>query len=1092
MLCQAVGARTRSLITAIAFSACGLLSLPSPSWAACEAPVARIVAVDNAVSVKAAGASTFVAARLDAPVCQGDSIRVEELSRTTIAFVGSGLRLTIEQNTEFVVRAPPQPGRRSLIQLLRGAILFFTRQPRSLDVETPFVNAAVEGTEFLVRVSENRADVSVLEGVVALANTRGTLVLTSGQSARTQAGEAPRRIDIRPHDAVRWALYYDTVVPRGSLTELDAVPDSARDAAFHVRRANALLAAGRIDEARADVERALAEDARSSDAHALAAVMALARNERDAAVDAARRAVSLAPDSVAARLALSYALQAGFDLESARDELLRVVPSDRSADRREHATALARLAELWLSLGYVGKASAAAARAVAAAPDSSRAHTVVGFTELTRGRTAAARAAFGRAIAAESTSPLAHLGLGLARIREGDLQAGRADIETAAALDADDAVIRSYLGKAYFEEKRDTASAAQFTQAKELDPRDPTPWLYDALRKQTINRPIEALQDLQTSIALNDNRAVYRSRLLLDADLAARGAGLGRVYRDLGFEQLALVEGWKSLAVDPANHSAHRLLADAYLGLPRHTIARDSELLQSQLLQPLNVSPVQPRLADNGFAFLDTGMAGVAFNEFTRLFTSNQLRLLADGVAGSDGTFADNLIFSGVYDRVSFSVGQFHTETDGIRDNDDASDDIYNAFVQAQLAPSTSVQVEVRATDGSSGDRRHLFDPDNFLRGLRSIGDDASIRLGGRHAFRPESQLIGSYVHRTLDSDFDTGLGLRVVTAEDADFGEFRYLHTWNTVNATAGIGYYAGDRLETVSFGPFESPPTPADVRHSNAYVYADVIASARLTVTGGLSRDDFNDGVVDRTQVNPKLGVTWVVDPATTVRAAAFRAFERTLIAGQTVEPTHVAGFNQFFYDANATDSRRYGLALDRRLGGAVAAGVEGSVRRLHVPTFDVSGALVDSERRERLVRLYLHATPANWLAFTSQYRFERLTRDPEGNNEGLLARSTTNWLSVEGRLFVPSGAFGRVGVSFVDQDGQFQNAAQIVASGSDRFWTFDASLGYRLPRRLGVAVVELRNLFDNEFRFQDISPGEPTILATRQVIARVTLAF
>ena len=62
-----------------------------------------------------------------------------------------------------------------------------------------------------------------------------------------------------------------------------------------------------------------------------------------------------------------------------------------------------------------------------------------------------------------------------------------------------------------------------------------------------MNRPVEALQDLQKSIELNDNRAVYRSRLLLDEDLAARSATLGRIYTDLGFQQLALVEGWKSL-----------------------------------------------------------------------------------------------------------------------------------------------------------------------------------------------------------------------------------------------------------------------------------------------------------------------------------------------------------------------------------------------------------------------------------------------------------------------------------------------------------------------------------------------------------------
>jgi hypothetical protein len=78
--------------------------------------------------------------------------------------------------------------------------------------------------------------------------------------------------------------------------------------------------------------------------------------------------------------------------------------------------------------------------------------------------------------------------------------------------------------------------------AKELDPSDPTPFFYDAIRKQSINQPGEALRDLQESISLNDNRAIYRSRFLLDSDLAARSSSLGRIYSDLGFQQLALVE----------------------------------------------------------------------------------------------------------------------------------------------------------------------------------------------------------------------------------------------------------------------------------------------------------------------------------------------------------------------------------------------------------------------------------------------------------------------------------------------------------------------------------------------------------------------
>ena len=126
---------------------------------------------------------------------------------------------------------------------------------------------------------------------------------------------------------------------------------------------------------------------------------------------------------------------------------------------------------------------------------------------------------------------------------------------------------------------------------------------------------------MQQAIELNDNRAVYRSRLLLDADLAARSASLGRIYSDLGFQQLALVEGWKSVNTDPRNFSAHRFLADSYSVLPRHEIARVSELLQSQLLQPINITPIQPRLAESNLFLISAGGPGaLSFNEFNPHF----------------------------------------------------------------------------------------------------------------------------------------------------------------------------------------------------------------------------------------------------------------------------------------------------------------------------------------------------------------------------------------------------------------------------------------------------------------------------------------
>lgn len=216
------------------------------------------------------------------------------------------------------------------------------------------------------------------------------------------------------------------------------------------------------------------------------------------------------------------------------------------------------------------------------------------------------------------------------------------------------ALFWSYLGKALYEVKRYPLEMDPLAIAKTLDPNDPTPWLYDAIRKQSVNRPVEAMQDLQRSIELNDNRAVYRSRLLMDQDLAARGATLARVYNELGFQQLALVEGWKAAIEDPSNYSAHRFLSDSYAALPRHEVARVSELLQSQLLQPISITPVQPQLAESNLFILDSaGPQDPSLNEFNPLFVRDRVSLLASGTAGEKDTLGDEVVLSGVHGNVS-------------------------------------------------------------------------------------------------------------------------------------------------------------------------------------------------------------------------------------------------------------------------------------------------------------------------------------------------------------------------------------------------------------------------------------------------------
>ena len=236
-------------------------------------------------------------------------------------------------------------------------------------------------------------------------------------------------------------------------------------------------------------------------------------------------AVTLAPASPAARIAQSYALQSGLRLEEARSALLAATPPDDPLVQ-------ARLAEVEFYLGNIGAARSAAERAIAPAPGLSRPRSILGFVDLAQFRFAAAEDAFRAAATLDPADPLPRLGLGLTQIRRGRLAEGTKELETAVALNPSSSILRSYLGKVYAADWRYDPAFREWGLAQQLDPKDPTPWLYQALANRSLNRPGDALADVQKSIELNDNRAVYRSRLLLDQDLATRGADLAGIYRD--------------------------------------------------------------------------------------------------------------------------------------------------------------------------------------------------------------------------------------------------------------------------------------------------------------------------------------------------------------------------------------------------------------------------------------------------------------------------------------------------------------------------------------------------------------------------------
>ena len=604
---------------------------------------------------------------------------------------------------------------------------------------------------------------------------------------------------------------------------------------------------------------------------------------------------------------------------------------------------------------------------------------------------------------------------------------------------------------------------------------------------------------------------MYRSSLLLDSDSAARSASLGRIYQDLGFEQRALVHGWDSVNADPSNHSGHRFLADVYSALPGHEIARVSELLQAQLLQPRNITPVLPSLAETDLAILPgSGPTHPAFNEFNQLFSRNRLSIQGSTSLGAEGVAGEEVVLSGVWDRVSFSAGQFHYQTDGFRENADQSRDLYNLFVQVSLSPSTSVQGEVRSSELDRGDVLLRFDP-GFFSPMRRQGEDLdSARLGAHHVFTPRSDLITFVMYgRTMSTSsdrpqlppfflpgrFDVGLDQR------GWLGEGQHLYRADRVRLVTGMGHFQMISKEEVDVAtglpsppfvlPIASTVSDTESRSTRVYAYAHIDGVPKTTFTLGASMDAFDDGSERSTdQFNPKAGVTWNPVATTTVRAAVFRTLQRSLVLfAPTIEPTQVAGFNQFFHGFDGERAWRRGVAVDQSLPSNVFAGLEWSRRNLDVPATIPGLGVVRNDWKEELARAYLYVTPHRSLAVTTEYLYEEFTR--EGTFGDLQIKELrSHRMPIGLAYFHPSGLRGRLKGTYVKQNGSFLSATGAVVRGQDDFAVVDGSVGYRLPNRHGLVTLEVQNLLDREFRFQETDPRRPQHRPGRLVLLRFTL--
>jgi Tfp pilus assembly protein PilF len=914
-----------------------------------------ILTIEGKVEVWPTGANDWTAARTNQVLKIGDQIRTGFRSRATLQLSDLTV-MRMNQLTTLEIQPPKTAEAKNTIDVKSGGTYFLGRdKPKQTDIRTPQTSGAILGTEFALEVTpDGRTVLTLIDGAVELTNAAGQFALASGEQATVRQGQRPEKTAvIDAINILQWSLYYPAVLDAGELNlgageqqalagslaayragdlpgALAAYPADRKPAtdAERVYLAGLVLAVGQVAEAESQLRQIDGGNERPTRlAAALRLMISTVKGVKESEAAAGEPPSSLATEL----LAKSYAAQSRFDLKESLS--LARAASGKSPD---FGFAEARVAELEFSFGRTAAAQTALDHALQHSPRNAQALALRGFLLAAKGRVAEAQAAFDGAIAADAALGNGWLGRGLVKIRQGRANDGRADLQVAATLEPQRALLRSYLGKA-FSNARDLAHARRELElAKKLDPNDPTAWLYSALLAQQGNEINRGVSDLERSQELNDNRRLFRSRMLLDQDRAVRGANLAQIYRDAGMPDLSRREAARAVDADYANASAHLFLAESYdvLRDPNQVNLRYetpwlSELLIANLLAPVGAGPLSQNISQQ---------------EYSSLLERDRLGVSASTEYLSRGEWNHTSSQFGTFGNTAYAIDAEYHSSPGQRPNNDREQLTLTGKFQQQFTPDDSLLVQTIYYDAKAGDLAQYYDPARASRTMRLTEmQEPNIFAGWHHQWTPGSHTL-ALVGR-LHDDFTLtdpngstltfnrnaagditgtvprGFGLDFGSRLEAFTGELQHLVE------TGGHTLIAGGRAQIGSLdnraalelkpgtfpGPGVFPPhtdsITGDLNRFTLYAYDHWQILDSLRLSAGVAYDHLEfplnseipplgAGQETRDKVSPKAGLEWTPCADATVRGVYTRSLGGVFFDQSVrLEPTQLAGFNQAF---------------------------------------------------------------------------------------------------------------------------------------------------------------------------------------------------
>lgn len=475
----------------------------------------------------------------------------------------------------------------------------------------------------------------------------------------------------------------------------------------------------------------------------------------------------------------------------------------------------------------------------------------------------------------------------------------------------------------------------------------------------------------------------------------------------------------------------------------------------------------------------------VGYSEFSRLLERSAPRLFLTGIGGSQGKNAVEGLVSGSSGRLSYAAGGCRYNDDGFRKNQDYYREVFDAYIQYAATNNTSVQFELSRGHKRFGDVELDFSPASFSVSARNDVTQDSGRLGLHFTPSSSQHILLSAVRAKRSERFIDGKpgvdDLLIAIHGDSTQIEAQYL-SQTKVNLIAGMGYTRLNADRRIIFtdyvDPFTFESNEKIIREeNNAYGYGIGRIGRRITLTAGLSYNAVRNSPNTFDRLSPKFGIRWEPMDTFSIRAAAFQSVKRNLTQNQTVEPTQIAGFNQFYDDTPGTRSINYGIGFDAKPNRNVFTGFEVSQRKLDIPVLlvnpdDGSTAFPVERATEQLARVYVYWIVSSPLTVSFEPTFEAFKRsdiaDPDDTRP---SEVITFRAPLTGRLAFENGFFASTSIQPIRQKvDRLVGQSTSLNSGTDVFTVVDATFGWRLPKRYGVLSIEGRNLTDQEFYFRD----------------------